>query len=228
MAFNGSNGYLYSMDFAAATTCSSSGPNALDTDAWYKFISVSTGSSDANIRALKENDLVYNSTALGLTLSTGVGVQAQKATITKIAFCTDLSDSETKEKFEQTVQTDDVKSYQVGTKPEVTGTINGYLLPHSGSTSDVVQRGLLNRFRVILRESTGASLKRDAPSEDDFHMLLSYNEGTTDKYQIWAYKPSIIDSLTMDKPMEGPVTFSFNYTENGSERPNMFYILTTN
>lgn len=227
MAFNGANGYLYSIEFAAATTCSSTGPTALDTDSWYKFTAVSTGSSDPSIKALKTKDVVYNSTAVGLTLSTGSGAKAQKMTITKIAFCTDLTDSESKEKFEETVQTDDVKAYQVGKKPEVTGTVNGYLLPHSGSTTDVVQRDLLNRFRVILRESTAGVIKRDAPSEDDFHMMMSYNEGTTDKYQVWAYKPSIIDSLTMDKGLEGPVTFNFNYTENGAERPNMFYILTT-
>lgn len=225
MAFNGANGYLYSMSFAAATTSTGAPGTALDTNTWYKFTAISTGTTDPNVGVLKTNDLVYNSSGMGILLFEGD--QAKKVTVSKIAFCTDVSDSESKEKFDETVQTHDVKAYQVGKKPEVTGSVNGYLLPHDGSTSDVVQRDLLNRFRVILRESTGNVLKRDAPSEDDFHMLISYNEGTTDEYKVWAYKPSIIDSLSMDKPMEGPVTFNFNYTENGAERPNMVYVKAT-
>lgn len=226
MALNGANGYIYSMSFAAATTSTATGGTALTLDSWYKFSAISTGTSHAAIQALKVNDVVYNSTGLAITLSEGD--QAQLASIAKLAFATDVSDSEGKEKFEQTVQTDDSKSYQVGTKPEVTGTINGYFLYHAGSTADVVQRNVLNKFRTILRESTASVLSRTAPSAGVFHSMLSLNEGTTEQYELWEYKPMIIDSLTMDKPLEGPVNFSFNYTENGSDRPNIFYKKTTN
>jgi hypothetical protein len=223
---NGANGYIYSVSFAAATTSTGVGGTALDTDSWYKFTAISTGTTHASVQNLKENDVTWNSTGVALTLSPGD--KAQKMTITKLGFATDISDSESKEKFEQTVQTDDVKSYQVGSKPEVTGTVNGYFEYHSGSTATVVQRDILSKFRTVLRESTGHVLNRTSPDTDVFHSMLSLSEGTTDKYELWAYKPMIIDSLTLDKPMEGPINFSFNYTEDGSEKPNMFYKLTTN
>jgi hypothetical protein len=35
------------------------------------------------------------------------------------------------------------------------------------------------------------------------------------------YMPAIIDSLTVDKPMNGPQTFNFAYTVIGSEMPSI-------
>lgn len=214
MALNGNTGYLYGISFAVASTSS----GALDTDTWFKVTAVSTDSGlPSNVEV---NDVFYNST--GLSITQKAGDNTQKATLTKLAFVTDISDSESKEKFDQTVQTDEVKSYQVGSKPEVTGTVNGYFL-----NDDSTQRDLLKKFRIVMIETTTGGVTRTEPNSEVFHTLLSLDESndSSDTYRIYSYKPMIIENLTADKPLEGPVPFTINYTEDGNEKPNTWYIL---
>lgn len=214
MALNGNTGYLYGISFATASTSS----GALATDSWYKITAKSTSSGFP--AGTEVEDVFYNSTGLGV--SQVAGDNSQKATLTKLAFVTDISDSESKEKFEETVQTDEVKSYQVGSKPEVTGTVNGYFL-----NDDTFQQTLLKKFRIVMIETTTGGLTRTEPDSTVFHTLLSLDESndSDDTYRIYSYKPMIIDSLTIDKPMEGPIPFTINYTEAGSEKPNTFLAL---
>lgn len=214
MALNGNTGYLYGISFAATTNST----GALATDTWFKITAISTGTGLPS--GTEVEDVFYNSTGLGVSLVSGDGTET--ATLTKLAFVTDISDSEAKEKFEETVQTDEVKSYQVGSKPEVTGTVNGYFL-----NDDTFQRTLLKKFRVVMMETSTGGLTRTEPDSSVFHTLLSLDESndSDDTYRIYSYKPMIIDSLTIDKPMEGPIPFSINYTEKGSEKPNTFYAL---
>ena len=214
MALNGNTGYLYGISWAAASTSA----GALGTCEWFKIAAKSTSSGFP--AGTEVEDVFYNTTALGITQASGDN--SQKATLTKLAFVTDISDSEAKEKFEQTVQTDEVKSYQVGSKPEVTGTVNGYLL-----NDDSYQQLLLKKFRIVMIETTTGGIDRTEPDSDVFHTLLSLDESndSDDTYRIYAYKPMIVDSLTMDKPMEGPIPFTINYTEDGAEKPNTFMAL---
>lgn len=215
MALNGNTGYLYGITFAAVSTTT----GALATDSWFKIAAKSTASSGfpANTEA---EDVFYNST--GMAVSQATGDSSQKATLTKLAFVTDITDSEAKEKFEQTVQTDEVKSYQVGSKPEVTGSVSGYAF-----NNDTFQRDLLKKFRIVMIETSTGGVTRTEPDSTVFHTLLSLDESndSDDTYRIYSYKPMIIDSLNIDKPMEGPIPFTFNYTEDGAEKPNTWYVL---
>jgi hypothetical protein len=208
MALNGVNGYLYSVAFAAAATSSA----ALGTKTWFEISAISTDSGLPG--NLEVGDVFYNST--GVAASRKSGDQTKEATLTKLAFVTDVTESENKEKFEQTVQTDDAKSYQVGTKPEITGTVNGYFVDNNTQ-----QNTLLKKFRVVQAHTSSGGITRTSPDDDDFHAMISYSEDSDNTKEVWAYKPMIIESLTMDKPMEGPVTFNFNYTENGAEKPSV-------
>lgn len=208
MALNGVNGYLYGVSFAAAATSSGS----LPTKTWFEIAAISTDSGlPAN---LVVGDVFYNSTDVAATRKSGD--QTKQATLTKLAFVTDVTESETKEKFEQTVQTDSAKSFQVGTKPEITGTVNGYFIDN-----DTQQNTLLKKFRVVQAHTSSGGITRTSPDSDDFHALLSYSEDSDNTKEVWAYKPMIIETLTVDKPMEGPVPFNFNYTEDGSENPSV-------
>jgi hypothetical protein len=211
----GVNGYLYGSTFAAVSTTSA----ALTANTWYKVVAVSTATSGFP-SGITVNDVIYNSTLVNITAVAGDKYQA--ITLTKLAFVTSVSNSNAKEKFEDTVQTDAIKSYQVGTKPEVTGTINGYFI-----IDDTMQDTILKKFKVFMSYSSTGAVTRTEPNAEDFHAFLSLSESTAEPYKMWEYKPMIIDSFTADKPMEGPVTFNFNYTENGGEKPSFHKIPTT-
>ena len=211
----GVNGYLYGTTFEAVSTST-----ALTGNTWYKVVSVSTGTSGLPT-GMTVNDVFYATTWANSTLASGDSVKAM--VLTKLAFVTSVSNSNAKEKFDDTVQTDAIKSYQVGTKPEVTGTINGYFI-----VDDTMQDTVLKKFKVFMSyTSTGGTFSRSEPNADDFHSLLSLSESTAEPFELWEYKPMIIDSFTADKPMEGPVTFNFNYTENGGEKPSFHKIPTS-
>jgi len=212
MALNGANGYLYSAALGANTTST----GAITPGSFVKITAIAASTPTGWPATLEVNDVVYCSSAAAITAKSGD--QYRTLTLTKLAFVTDVSDSESKEKFEDTVQTDEVKSFIVGSKPEVTGTVNGYFIDN-----DATQKTILGKFKSIITETTTGGISKTEPNADTFHAVVSINESTNDDRQIWAYKPMIIESLTYDKPMEGPIPFSFNYSEVGSEKPSVLY-----
>lgn len=208
----GVNGYLYGATFAAASSST-----ALTANAWYKVAAKSTSSGFP--ATVEVNDVFFNSTFIAAIVPAGAD-RHQLATLTKLAFVTSVSNSNAKEKFDDTVQTDSIKSYQVGTKPEVSGSINGYFI-----VDDTMQDSIIKKFKVFMAySSTGGTITATDPNATDFHAFLSLSESTAEDYLLWEYKPMIIDGFTADKPMEGPITFNFNYTENGGERPSFHKI----
>lgn len=209
MALNGANGYLYSASLGAETTST----GAITPGTWCKITAIAGAGFPAT---LEVNDVVYASSAAAITLATGDKYKA--VTLSKLAFVTDITDSESKEKFEDTVQTDEVKSFIVGAKPEVSGSVTGFFIDN-----DTVQKTLLGKFKSIITETTTGGISKIEPNADTFHSMLSICETTNEDRQIWAYKPMAIDSLEFDKTMEGPIPFSFNYSEVGSEKPSVLY-----
>jgi hypothetical protein len=58
---------------------------------------------------------------------------------------------------------------------------------------------------------------------DIFLIMLSRRETTeVGEMEIWEYKPSIVDSLSKKKPMDGSQEFSFNYTVVGNQYPFVY------
>ena len=57
---------------------------------------------------------------------------------------------------------------------------------------------------------------------------MSRNEDpTVGEVQVWEYMPMTFDSLTSDKPMDGVLPFTANYTLDGSERPSVVQFVQT-
>jgi hypothetical protein len=216
MALEGNAGYFY---VAAEATADTTAP-ALSSGSWYKIIGKSStgGSLPTN---LSSGDVFYQITS-NIPVTTGAFTsndKVRKFTLTKAAFVTDVPASASREKFDDTVQTDEVRSYQVSSKPEKTGTINGYwLLDNSDQLSFVKQ------FGTVMEATTTGGITKTTPQTSTIHTFLSRSESTANTKQVWEYKPLIVDSYTADKPMEGPQTFSVNYTEDGGERPNTYVL----
>ena len=216
MALNGNEGYFYVASLATADSTAA----GLTSGTWYKIMGKSStgGTLPAN---LSSGDVFYQF-ASNLPASTAAFTSndaVRAFTLTKAAFVTDVPASASREKFDQTVQTDEVRSYQVSSKPEKTGSINGYWLNNNAD-----QLSFVKQFGTVMEATTTGGITKTTPETDTIHTFLSRDEGTTKDKQVWEYKPLIVDSYTADKPMEGPQTFSVNYTENGADRPNTYVL----
>jgi len=139
-------------------------------------------------------------------------------TLAKLAFVTNVPNSSSKEKFENTVQTDDVKSFIEGDKAEKSGTINGYFIVPD-NTVKLIQK----RFNRVV-DYNGGTIAFSNTETGVLDFFLGRNETVTiGDVECFEYLPSIVESLEMEKPMEGPQTFNFGYTVVGSERPSTHY-----
>ena len=216
MALEGNSGFLY---FASLSTADTTAP-ALTGASWYKIMG--KGSTGSLLPTnLSSGDVFYQRTSASpvTTAAFSSNDAVRNFTLTTAAFVTDISNTASKEKFDQTVQTDAVRSYQVSEKPEASGSINGYWIQNNTKQQDV-----LKKFRTVLEQSTSDAITKTTPQTSVIHMFLSREESTAQTAQIWEYKPVILDSYNSDKPLEGPQTFSFNYTENGADKPSIIIL----
>jgi hypothetical protein len=207
----GQKNYLYFGTRGAAKTT-----GALTANSWYKISA--KGAASALPATAIAGDVFRALSAI--TLTTGDSVIP--IALEKAAFVTNVPGGKSKEKFENTVQTDDDKSYVEGDKSEKTGTINGYFFVGT----DQVKK-ILSRFYRIA-DYAGTAVVFSSPQIGVIDFFLSRNETTeSGDTEVWEYMPAIIDSITVDKPMEGNQTLDFSYTGIGSERPSMHYIPIT-
>lgn len=178
-----------------------------------KFFKITAKAAASAFPATSEvNDVVYNKPAITIVS----GDKAKPVTLTKLGFVSNVPQGASKEKYENTVQTDPAKSYEEGDKPEITGNIDGYF------TDDVVADQILGRFFKLV-DDNGAGVRTYAPlAVGTLHFFLGRKETTTvGQVEVMEYMPAIIDSLTVDKPMNGPQTFNFAYTVIGGEMPSI-------
>ncbi|MDR1903075.1 MAG: hypothetical protein LBQ88_12450 [Treponema sp.] len=212
---SGQKNYLY---FATRGPNVTTGSLTLATtlqNGWYKIIS--KGASSTFPASAVAGDVIY--AAKSYTLATGDVVQ--KFTLDAAAFVTNVPGGKSKEKYENTVQLDDDKSYVEGDKSEKTGTINGYFI----SGVDQVKQILSRFYRTVEYDAdTGAATYSGIKTGVIDFFLMRNSVNSSGEEMIVEYMPAIIDSITVDKPMEGNQTLDFAYTGIGSERPSMQYI----
>jgi hypothetical protein len=186
---------------------------SLTVKTWYKIMAKGATS------ALPATSVVGDVFRAPAATALGTGDSVRPITLEKAAFVTNVPGGKSKEKFENTVQTDDDKSYVEGDKSEKTGTINGYFFVGT----DQVQKILSRFYRIATYTASVTTFSSPQIGVIDF--FLSRNETTeAGDTEVWEYMPSLIDSITVDKPMEGNQTLDFSYTGIGSERPSLHYI----
>ena len=208
---SGSKNYLYLG--TPGTLIEGDGIAALAEEAFYKIVAIAAVGTAWPATAVV-GDVVYNKPAL----TPETGDDCKLVTLVKLAFVTNVPQGGSKEKFEDTVQTDDLKSYEEGDKPEVTGNVDGYFIAPDTEIDEILERF----FRVVNDDGAGV-ITYVGTSTGVLHFFLGRNETTVlGEVEIMEYMPSIVDSLTVDKPMEGKQTFNFTYTVIGSERPSMY------
>jgi len=205
----GKEGFIYEAEFGVEITTI----GALPDECFYKITAkAETGSGLP--AALPVGYWFYNKPAVTLV----EGDAVKPVTITKLTFARDDEDSSSREKFDDTVQVDAVKSFSLGKSTEKSGSINGYF-----ETGSDAQKRIENHFSEIIEDDGAGAVTMSGIDSDIFHILLSRRETTeVGEVEIWEYKPSIVDSLSKKKPMDGAQEFSFNYTVDGKQYPFVY------
>jgi hypothetical protein len=204
----GSKNYLWFGTRGAEVTTGS-----LVIGTWYKITAIASSASTLPVTALVGDVFKCNA-----ALTLGTGDKVIPFTLEKVAFCTNVPNSSSKEKFENTVQIDDVKSYVEGDKSEKSGTINGYFV-----VPDDLVKKIQKRFNRVV-DYAGGTVTFSATEVGVLDFFLGRNETTTvGDVEVFEYLPSIVESLEMEKPMDGAQTFNFGYTVVGGERPSTHY-----
>ena len=208
---SGAKNYLYLATLGAEIE--GDGIAALEVEGFHKITAIAAVDSAWPATAVV-GDIIYNKPAL----TPEVGDDCKLCTLTKLGFCTNVPQSASKEKFEDTVQTDDMKSFEEGEKPEGSGNVEGYFIQGDSQVDDI-----LNRFFRVVADDGAGVVTYSPITTGTLHFFLGRNEtAIVGEEEIMEYVPAALDSLTIDKPMEGKQPFNFAYTIVGSERPSMY------
>ncbi len=208
---SGTKNYLYFVALGSEVTGDGAAP--LPDTGFYKITAI-IGTPVGWPSNAVVGDIIYNYPAI----TPAVGEDAKPMTLTKVAWVTDVPNSASKEKFDDTTQIDDAKSFEEGDKPEISGSWNGYFFSEDADALTV-----LKRFFVVTEDDGAGTQTINGLTTGVIHTMLGRNETTVaGEEAIMQYLPVILDNLNIDKPLQGKQPFNCNYTAVGSERPTMY------
>ena len=220
----GKDGKLYKIAEGEAVTGGES--VTLTSSGFYKIKSVASSSSSlpapdtskSGYRALKSGDYVW--LWKGQALAAGDAVIP--LTLTLISFVTDVSNSRNGNKTDITTQENvevGIREYTVSPFSEGSGTINGMV-----DVDSEAQKELLNQFSAITEEDDDGHITvYKATQRKQDYMLSRRETETVGEIAMWEHFPVTVDSLTMDKPLDGAQNFNFNYSLDGGNNPGVIY-----
>ncbi len=148
------------------------------------------------------------------------GDKVKPITLSLLSFATNISNTKSKSKAENTTQSDvynGTRSYAEGALSEKTGSLGGYY-----EVGDAMQEEIERRFDVVVRDD-GTYITRLAIKKGIWPIMFSRRETTeVGEIEVWEYMPLLVDQISQTKPMDGPQEFSFNYTIDGKENPFVY------
>lgn len=220
----GKDGKLYKIAEGTAIT---GGANVtLTASGFYRIKSVASSDSSlptpdtskAGYRAVKPGDVVW----LWKNQALATGDAVYPLTLTLISFVTDVSNSRNGNKTDITTQENvevGIREYTVSPFSEGSGTINGMV-----DVDSEAQKELLNQFSAITEEDDSGHITvyKAKQSKQDY-MLSRRETETVGEIAMWEHFPVTVDSLTMDKPLDGAQNFNFNYSLDGGNNPGVIY-----
>ena len=222
----GKDGKLYEISEGAAITgVAGETPTTLAKSGFYKIKSVASSNSSlpqpdttkAGYRGLRSGDYVH--LWAGQELAAGDAVIPLDLTL--ISFVTDVSNSRNGNKTDITTQENvegGIREYTVSPFSEGSGTINGMV-----ETDSEAQRKLLNQFsQIVEQDDTHITVFKATQRKQDY-MLSRRETEIPGETAMWEHFPVTVDSLTMDKPLDGAQNFNFNYSLDGGNNPCTIY-----
>ena len=220
----GKDGKLYKIAEGTAIT---GGANVtLTASGFYRIKSIASSDSSlptpdtskAGYRAIKPGDVVW----LWKNQALATGDAVFPLTLTLISFVTDVSNSRNGNKTDITTQENvevGIREYTVSPFSEGSGTINGMV-----DVDSEAQKELLNQFSAITEEDDSGHITVYKAKQCKQDYMLSRRETeTVGEIAMWEHFPVTVDSLTMDKPLDGAQNFNFNYSLDGGNNPGVIY-----
>lgn len=168
-------------------------------------------------RGIRAGDVVH----LWKGQALAVGDAVIPFSITLISFVGDVSNSRNGNKTDVTTQENlesGVREYTVSPFSEGSGTINGMV-----ETDSEPQKRLLNQFSKIAEDDGEHMTIYPAKQRKQEYMMSRRETDTVGETAMWEYFPVTVDSLAMDKPLDGAQNFNFNYTLDGGRNPCVIY-----
>ena len=220
----GKDGKLYKIAEGNAVTGGAS--VTLADSGFYKIKSVASSDSSlptpdtskSGYRKIRPGDVVW--LWKGQALAAGDAVIP--LTLTLISFVTDVSNSRNGGKTDITTQENvevGIREYTVSPFSEGSGTINGMV-----DVDSEAQKELLNQFSAITEEDDDGHITvYKATQRKQDYMLSRRETETVGEIAMWEHFPVTVDSLTMDKPLDGAQNFNFNYSLDGGNNPGVIY-----
>ena len=220
----GKDGKLYKIAEGEAVTGGAS--VTLADSGFYKIKSVASSDSSlptpdtskSGYRKIRPGDVVW--LWKGQALAAGDAVIP--LTLTLISFVTDVSNSRNGGKTDITTQENvevGIREYTVSPFSEGSGTINGMV-----DVDSEAQKELLSQFSAITEEDDDGHITvYKATQRKQDYMLSRRETETVGEIAMWEHFPVTVDSLTMDKPLDGAQNFNFNYSLDGGNNPGVIY-----
>lgn len=174
-------------------------------------------STKEGARALRTGDVVH--LWPGQELASGDSVIPLSLTL--IGFVSDVSNSRNGNKTDITTQENlesGVREFTVSPFTEGSGTINGMVDVDSDA-----QKELLNQFTLIADDDGEHITIYPAKQKKQDYMMSRRETEIVGETAMWEHFPVTVDSISMDKPLDGAQNFNFNYSLDGGNNPGVIY-----
>lgn len=220
----GKDGKLYKIKEGDAITGGTSGAK-IEKSGWYKIKSIGSSTSlpkadtttYANASSIKVGQVVH----LWKDQALASGDAVIPLTLTLISFVKDVSNSKQGSSYDVSTQENldgGVREWITGAFTDSSGTINGTV-----ETDSEAQRELLSQFAEITIDD-GTNISRIPATQTAQDYMLSRRETeTVGETAVWEHFPVIVESIQMDKPLDGEQNFNFNYKVDGGNCPGVIY-----
>ncbi len=219
----GKDGKLYKIAEGAVITGGAS--VTLAESGFYRIKSIaSDGSSlpqpDANItggKGLRAGQVIH----LWKGQSIAAGDAVIPLSLTLIGFVKDVSNSRQGQSYDVSTQENlesGVREYITSAFTEGSGTINGTF-----ETDSDAQRELLNQFAEITVDDGTNITRLPAKQTKQDYMMSRRETEIVGETAVWEHFPVTVESVTMDKPLDGEQNFNFNYKIDGGNFPGVIY-----
>ena len=142
-------------------------------------------------------------------------------TLRLIGFVKDVSNSKTGQTYDVSTQENldsGVREYITGAFTESSGTVNGVV-----ETDSDEQRELLNQFSAIAVSSGENYAVFPAKQTKQDYMMSRRETEIPGETAVWEHFPVTVESVQMDKPLDGEQNFNFNYKIDGGNHPGVIY-----
>ena len=210
---SGKDGFIYGITFGAEIVGDAAAALPSGNDKFY-IITAKAAAGSALPADLKVGHIFRVASAM----TPIVGDNVKPVVFDKLTFAKDDDSSASLDVQENTTQVDTATSYSTDKFPSHSGSLSGVVQVGSQAQKDIV-----SRFHEQI-EDDGAGNYIYTPIDDEpiWFCTSHYEAKESGEKSMWIFKPCVLTSLSMKKPMKGNQEFSCNYNIQGSLKPLIY------